>query len=142
MAVDNFGAGAPPWTSFLSSARGRSTIALPVTLPHQQCTEITCRLQRFIGSSTSITTHLCLVLQTFLKAVQQFVKEVQAGGPLAKGAKSANGDAAAAASHPAAPAAANPSTTKKAAVRGGFCSPSCARHHCVIGFDARLYQAS
>ena len=71
---------------------------------------------------------MCLLLQTFLKAVQQFVKEVQAGGPLAKDAKNEKGDAAAAAPS----AAAKPSAAKKAEVRGGFCRASCAHQHVLL----------
>ena len=81
---------------------------------------------------------MCLVLQTFLKAVQQFVKEVQAGGPLAKDAKNEKGDVAVAAPS----AAAKPSAAKKAEVRGGLCGASRAHQHCAIGHDACLHEAS
>ena len=96
---------------------------------------MTCRLQRCLARSSSITTHLCL-LQTFLKAVQQFVKEVQAGGPLATDAKNVKGDAATAAL-----SAVKPSAAKKAEVRGSFCRVSCTHQHCALDRDAHLCEA-
>ena len=98
---------------------------------------MTCSCSASVTDYPASRLTCALVLQTFLKAVQQFVKEVQAGGPLAKGAKNEKGDAAT-----AAPSVAKPSAAKKAEVRGSVCRVSCAHQHCATGHDARHREAS